>query len=745
MASAQVDLLNMPSIMPDRSGNASSEHVASGSFAPDASALREAALKSRRKKQAAAREQSTYNQKVAAVNPPQPLVGEDSPMHDALSTSMIDTPRTDTPKAQEKPIDTEDGEIPENSQENRINDINTPEADTRERTPRPPSTMSAPSSDTTETPKYVRPGLNMTAEDLDEAKHLILDLLGLGVTPEYLVDCGVSPQCLAVCFYELNLRFPLNLDRRQINLPPFYDLDRHMKDSQRREQIIRQRDRGRVPKPAPVAIIAPPIEDTEPLHGGKSSSPASSGSGEKPIESALLAHFDMNISQGGATEITSPQLTDLAQPLSKEVDITSMEDQKRMELLARKAAMDSINKKRAAKNSGLTLNSPGQSTSQPRPMEIKDVESAVNALVASVRMDSESSNHSEGRSSNEDEDESASTGEQLPDYDSDAMVEDELETESQSPSDPEAVDQLMDTPVLAGSQRNISPEPLPSNTPVLIPSPKPSLSRVRFNAPDPVRSSSLPVQPVLVAVPVAARRSRPIASDFIDQAPPRPASASRVGPERLAPLKRKRSFVDPTVWPKRLVIDLDSSDEEDSQDEGAPSGPAGSSSSSTKGGLDRVPSRSASHDKQATGAHDQAAQMLLEKELQIKAMMQRIKIRELQKKKSASGSRTPVPVPATPAPTAQPSKAATPSAEPMSSPLASTVNLTPMATPSSEVPPMIVAVEQVATPAPTAKEDHSVLNEPSGTVSPGVDKGKRKALEPEGTSQGAFGWKILAL
>lgn len=58
----------------------------------------------------------------------------------------------------------------------------------------------------------------MTAADLDEAKRLILDLLGLGVKPEYLVDCGISPQCLAVCFYELNLRFPLNLDRRQVGL-----------------------------------------------------------------------------------------------------------------------------------------------------------------------------------------------------------------------------------------------------------------------------------------------------------------------------------------------------------------------------------------------------------------------------------------------------------------------------------------------------------------------------------------------
>ncbi|CAE6461961.1 unnamed protein product [Rhizoctonia solani] len=741
MASAQVNLLKMLSVMPDLSVNASSEHVASGSFAPDANALREAALKSRRKKQAIAREQSAiaHNQQ-AMANASQPLVDEDSPMHDA--SSAINTPVTDTPKPQEEPVDTEDGEIPESDPENEPGSINTAE---REKTPRPPSivdTLNAPSPNAAEAPKYnlVEPRWAVTVRDLDEAKHLILDLLGLGVTPEYLVDCGVSPQCLAICFYELNLRFPLNLDRRQINLPSFYDLDKHMKDSQRREQIIRQRDRGRLPpKPAPAIATT---EDSELSRVGKSPPAVSPESEEKPvlIEASPLADHDTNITQGGAAETTGSPLNMAAQPSpSKEMDISSMEDQKRMELLARKAAMDSITKKRAAKNPGLALNSPGQSVAQPHPMEIHDVESAVDALLASVRMNSESSNQSEDRSSKEGEVESTSSGEQLPEYDSDAMVEDELETRSPSPSDPDAIDELMDTP---DSQRTTSPEPILSNAPALISSPKLSLSRVRFNTPDPVRSSSLPVQLTSVAVPVVARRSRPIASDFIDQAPPRPASAARTGPERAAPLKRKRSFVDPAIWPKRLVIDLDSSDEEDDQDEGAPSGATGSSSSSNKGSVDRAPSRTASRDKLATNGQDQAAQMLLEKELQIKAMMQKIKMRELKKKTSASGSRTPVPTPGTPADLG---KTVIPNAEPMSSPVASTVNLTPIATPSSEVPPTISAIGQVAAPVPVAKEKHSVLNDSSGLVSPKVDKGKGKALEPEGIPQGAFGYNILAL
>ncbi|KII83234.1 hypothetical protein PLICRDRAFT_180638 [Plicaturopsis crispa FD-325 SS-3] len=50
--------------------------------------------------------------------------------------------------------------------------------------------------------------LNMSPADLDRAKSLVLDLLGWGVAPEYLLSCGVSPQALYVIFTELRLRLP---------------------------------------------------------------------------------------------------------------------------------------------------------------------------------------------------------------------------------------------------------------------------------------------------------------------------------------------------------------------------------------------------------------------------------------------------------------------------------------------------------------------------------------------------------
>ncbi|CEL52021.1 hypothetical protein RSOLAG1IB_00558 [Rhizoctonia solani AG-1 IB] len=721
MASTQVDLLSMTSIIQDRSGNSSSEHVDLGSFAPDANALREAALKSRRKKKAVATEQlaSIPNQQIAeadASQPPvRPPVDEDSSMHDAT------IPVVDMPNPQEALTETEDGEIPESKPGSETNGIRPSEGDPREKTPRPPSSLSPRSTsipDIAEVPGNIRQGLDMTFRDLEEAKRLILDLLGLGVTPEYLVDCGVSPQCLAVCFYELNLRFPLNLDRRQINLPPLYDLDKHMKDSQRREQIIRKRDRGRAPPRTIPPAISTIMEQTRSSHHAKALSPTPPDMEDKPLDELSPP------SRLDTTPVAGIQLPDNTQSLpSKDLDTSLMEDQKRMELLARKAAMESINKKRAAKASTLSSNNSDQ-PGTPYPMEISDVESAVDALLASVRMNSEPSNHSEGNFDKEYEGGSASTGEQLSDYDSDAMVEDELETRSPSPSDPE-VDELMDDTAFSDSQRNVSPDPIPP-TPLPVSSPKLTLARVRFDALDHTRSSSLPAQPTPIAVPVVARRSRPIASDFIDQAPPRPASASTAGTERSALLKRKRSFVDPAVWPKRIVIDLDSSDDEDDQDE------AGSSGS--KNNTDRTPSRAASNDQTATNGQDQAAQMLLEKELQIKAMMQKIKMRELQKKKPTSGSRTPLTGTVTPAVTTDTSKVVPSTTELTSSPITSTMNLTPTETPSSQAPPIIpVAAQEM--PSLVQKGKDSVLDSSLDTVSPKLDKGKGKALEPEGVSQ----------
>jgi hypothetical protein len=48
-------------------------------------------------------------------------------------------------------------------------------------------------------------------EELEYAKSLVLDLLGWGVSPEYLVDAGVSPQIIFKIFTDLRLRLPYNM------------------------------------------------------------------------------------------------------------------------------------------------------------------------------------------------------------------------------------------------------------------------------------------------------------------------------------------------------------------------------------------------------------------------------------------------------------------------------------------------------------------------------------------------------
>lgn len=83
--------------------------------------------------------------------------------------------------------------------------------------PRPPSPDQKPSSsdeNTTRMCHYDGPGspmLNPSAvslADLDHAKDIVLDLLGWGVPPQYLLDRGVSPQLVHRIFTDLQLQLP---------------------------------------------------------------------------------------------------------------------------------------------------------------------------------------------------------------------------------------------------------------------------------------------------------------------------------------------------------------------------------------------------------------------------------------------------------------------------------------------------------------------------------------------------------
>jgi hypothetical protein len=59
----------------------------------------------------------------------------------------------------------------------------------------------------------------VTQTEYEAAKDIVLDLLGWGVEPEYLVDLGLSREVVFFAFNELNLRLPSNLN--VVGLTPF--------------------------------------------------------------------------------------------------------------------------------------------------------------------------------------------------------------------------------------------------------------------------------------------------------------------------------------------------------------------------------------------------------------------------------------------------------------------------------------------------------------------------------------------
>ncbi|TCD63243.1 hypothetical protein EIP91_005799 [Steccherinum ochraceum] len=69
---------------------------------------------------------------------------------------------------------------------------------------------------------FVRPGLAMNQAQYDTVKELILEILGWGVPPDYLVKCGISREVVYYTFLDLKLKLPENVDTS--DLPPLEEL-----------------------------------------------------------------------------------------------------------------------------------------------------------------------------------------------------------------------------------------------------------------------------------------------------------------------------------------------------------------------------------------------------------------------------------------------------------------------------------------------------------------------------------------
>ena len=196
----------------------------------------------------------------------------------------------------------------------------------------------------------------MTQTQYNTAKDHILDLLGWGVPPEYLVECGLSREIVYFVFLELNLRLPTNLDVSGLPPPP-----------------SAQHTCYSSPEP-----ISPPIPTFDgrrsrsvtvtrqtPGHPSlpqKPSAPQGTTPGEGTTLSATATPFVPGISLTSDTPNT--------------IDI---ELQRKQELLARKAVLASRKSKQAAE---VAASAPGSSTRTALEARLSDFKPP--AAVASV-------------------------------------------------------------------------------------------------------------------------------------------------------------------------------------------------------------------------------------------------------------------------------------------------------------------------------------------------------------------------
>ncbi|KAI9573623.1 hypothetical protein HD554DRAFT_2013037 [Boletus coccyginus] len=165
---------------------------------------------------------------------------------------------------------------------------------------------------------HVRPGLSMTQDQYNTAKDIVLDLLGWGVPPEYLLECGLSRHAVFYVFSELNLRLPSNLDTS-----------------------------GLIPYPTPEMLALIPVSPSlsaRSLHPSPSTMPPPSVIPARVslAERMSVERVDTRMpspepSPFIKTEPSSPSSVDLSNSHS----LLAIEQQRRQELLARKAAIAS--------------------------------------------------------------------------------------------------------------------------------------------------------------------------------------------------------------------------------------------------------------------------------------------------------------------------------------------------------------------------------------------------------------------
>lgn len=191
----------------------------------------------------------------------------------------------------------------------------------------------------------------VTQEQYDAAKDIVLDLLGWGVPPEYLVTCGLSRQIVYYVFVELNLRLPSNLDATGL---PYYSPE------------------YAVP-PSPALSTASSTSQSMPFSHSPQISNSQHTSPPKPGRGVSILNPSAAIFEPSTSATHSP-----SQPMSAPLtsNLLDIEQQRRQELLARKAVLASRKAKQAASNSSIS-SSADSATSIPKDIDMppsKDVD-----------------------------------------------------------------------------------------------------------------------------------------------------------------------------------------------------------------------------------------------------------------------------------------------------------------------------------------------------------------------------------
>ncbi|KAL0961443.1 hypothetical protein HGRIS_006388 [Hohenbuehelia grisea] len=225
---------------------------------------------------------------------------------------------------------------------------------------------------------HVRPGLALNQEQYDTAKDIVLDLLGWGVPPEYLVDCGLSREIVFYVFTELNLRLPTNLNTAGLltfpPIPDIFPVPLHPST-----QLEGERGNDKQPSRGSGEVVGQPVSSfastvkavkaaTSPTVQVPSSSSSVKGGG---FSSGFLSQ------PSPVSAVTAVSATSVGSSSSGSsaggtlASLHDMERQRRQELLARKAAALASRKSKASSSSSVESTQPKPSTQmttpQPRP------------------------------------------------------------------------------------------------------------------------------------------------------------------------------------------------------------------------------------------------------------------------------------------------------------------------------------------------------------------------------------------